>query len=70
MEVGDLVIRIPKYSRFTECGRVGHYGVIYAIKKRDRVTGQPVTVSIFWDDGKNRKNYRARLLEVINGRED
>ena len=64
MKLGDLVTRPVKQKRFV-WGRMGHYGVIYEINERDKENGRPVTVSVFWDDGEYRKNYRANLLEVV-----
>ena len=65
MKVGDLVRRINNGSSH-EKTRSGHYAVVYAIKKIDKFTGYPISVSIVWDDGLSRNYYRARLLEVVN----
>ena len=65
MKVGDLVRRIDNDS-FREEDRSGHYAIVYAIRKRDEVTGYPISVSILWADGIRRNYYRARLLEVIS----
>ena len=69
MKVGDLVRRIDNGSTH-EKTRSGHYAIVYAIRKRDKDTGYPISVSIVWDDGLYRNYYRARLLEVIDGTED
>jgi len=69
MKVGDLVRRMDNGSP-NQKNRSGHYAIVYAIRKRDKVTGYPISVSLLWDDGLSRNYYRARLLEVINGTED
>ena len=65
MKIGDLVRRVDNGSPNQKC-RSGRYAIVYAIRKRDKYTGYPISVSLVWDDGLIRNYYRARLLEVIN----
>ena len=65
MKIGDLVRRIDNGSP-NQKDRSGHYAIVYAIRKRDKFTGYPISVSLIWDDGLRRNYYRARLLEVVD----